>query len=394
MELGQAGGVTVGGIITAPIGFNNADYLPCQGQVVSRATYADLAAKISAQIIGWAKINLQNNWADYGNFATGRIIKKSGYYYCAIVNTSSPYGLWYAKLDLFFNVIWMRSTQQTMSASATPDMVFGGGTRVLVMGKVASSGTAGSYSDDDFITRTTISGISNFAGFSITYNSANGYYAGDHATTTSLNTSADGATFAVQTMPVARTSRTFVINGLFINQVSTTQYQTSANGATGSWTTRSFPVTVAGASVLWKCGNRLYVQIGTGVRYTTDGINWSGLLSFTFSGTVSAMARIGNYDTMYCGANDYMGAHCVKYADDTVSTKWYPSTSFGAGNYFNNSTCLVDENGGYSSFDNNIVFESNTYTSMFNKAVQITEDVDNSTQIVLPLIRNSYIKIK
>lgn len=95
-------------------------------------------------------------------------------------------------------------------------------------------------------------------------------------TATTLYTSTDnGTTWGTQTLPAAATTHPRSVGGLFLIQTSSTQYYTSATGATGTWTLRSFPIT--SGDLTQDSDGSFYCFASGNYFKTTDGINWTDL---------------------------------------------------------------------------------------------------------------------
>lgn len=131
---------------------------------------------------------------------------------------------------------------------------------------------------------------------------------------TTLYTSGDnGVTWNAQTLPAAATARPYVVGGLFLIMTSTTQYYTSATGATGSWTLRSFPLTAASLAAD-SDGAVFTVLEDTNYFRTTDGIAWTDLGFGSADGAYGTPSLInGVYSVFYSSLGRAATRHNSKW---------------------------------------------------------------------------------
>lgn len=411
MQDGIVSNVPVGGIIQAPIGFTNEKFLPCDGRTISRASYSDLSAVIPTQthevenclfdLSEFCRVNQQSTNA----VQIRDIMELNGYYYIAYSITSgSNVSLYVAKVDFSFNIIRQRVLTTTYVATANdktaPKLCHNGAGTIVITS--IETGQSYHYSTDDLVT------IGNGTGFATTAGLSNIVWNGSlfitWGTGTTAYTSADGITWTAQTLPGTPVTRMFVANNLFVFGVSTTQYYTSANGATGTWTLRSYPTTLASATSIFKLGNRLYMF--SSIRYTIDGINWSGQLVALNGSSVIIAHRYGNRDfiatvhTPGAGYTNPIGV-AINYLNDTIAYSGvffvYDITPLQMGNrgIKGNTGELGDAINGFMIGATNLTTTTTDLSRTIFKGFRLIHGaIDYTNNILLPYRKNSYIKVK
>lgn len=112
----------------------------------------------------------------------------------------------------------------------------------------------------------------------------------------------NGANWTGQTTPTTINSNAFVVGGLFWYYSATNVAYTSATGATGSYTSRTLPI--SGPNYIWQdFDGSLVVSVDNKTLYrTTDGINWN-LVTVTSKSTYP----MRSFNGVYANFNSTLG---------------------------------------------------------------------------------------
>jgi hypothetical protein len=144
-----------------------------------------------------------------------------------------------------------------------------------------AGGTATAKSTDGitWAAGTALPAIANGSLYPVAYLGTTAIVVGGSNTACFVSTNNATSWSAAQTFPSNPTTSIFVIAGLFWYFASGTTAYTSTTGLTGSWTSRTLPVTPSSGNCFKDTTGKLVICAGAGTQQweTVDGINWTAL---------------------------------------------------------------------------------------------------------------------